>query len=108
MIENLQRNAWEYHYFEMPDPTPGALTYPFVLSLILSPDDDTDDDDTGLVPQLDDIEVQVRLADCATASPPGDDEEGVVRTISGSELTITIGAERLFTVLNDCEQIVLN
>ena len=97
VLEGMQRNAWEYHYFEMPDPTRGASTYPFDLKLIVKPDDSSPTATMG------DVEVQVRLAGCGEAAPPEDDGEGITREETPFQLDISMTAPKLFTVYKAVE-----
>ena len=91
LLRDMTANAWEYHYFELPDPPPDTPGYPAELLLIVEPES------PGAT--LNDVEVQVRFRGCGIAPVLDADgeQEGVTRTTIGDELNILISAEKLRT-----------
>ncbi|KAL3915816.1 MAG: hypothetical protein SGPRY_007072, partial [Prymnesium sp.] len=91
LMSNIQRNGWEYHYFEMPDPPSNSLTYPAELLLEVSP--------VSAGAALSDVNVEIRFLGCGTPAvyldPTTLEQEGVTRSVSGSTLNIIISAAKL-------------
>ena len=91
VLRDMTANAWEYHYFELPDPPPNTVTYPAELELIVQP--------VSAGATLADVEVQVRFQGCGIAPVLEADgsQEGVTRTVTGNSLEILISAAKLRT-----------
>ena len=94
-IVDLRPAAWEYHYFETPDPPEGSSNFPATLTLTIAPSG-------GAAHTLEDVEVHLGFGGCSEiyevwpTPPAADGEPGVSVEGTPRVLTITVEASRLY------------